>query len=321
MRVLRPWQRSHAARSMKLACNSAPTSPPPALRPGAANVARPVTPACPSVVCLQYGWTALMWAVECKQSLMTRKLLAMGADPNAKDAEGLTALHTACMKGFSALAIALLDSGASPRAADLVRARTPTPHPPPPSSFPLSNTCRRPVLCLAVGKDGPDATPTITTSVLNITTNTNTASITATTTPLQYPHTSARTHAHTFRTHMHTFLYTHTPHHTPHTHTHTPISPSLLGGVSARVRMCFLVPQQGNTPTMLAAGRNMLRVLTVILTACPAAVDDANVVRSLACGLCARMNQRVPIPVAPPPSPLLLANIAVFLLVQNLFSR
>jgi uncharacterized protein len=63
----------------------------------------------------KFGWTPLFYV---KDSLIAQKLLAAGADPNARGEEGssITPLHVAALGGNSELVKVLIDAGANPLA-------------------------------------------------------------------------------------------------------------------------------------------------------------------------------------------------------------
>ena len=72
-----------------------------------------------STVLPRGGWTALMYAARQNARNAAAALARMGADLNAKDPDGATALETALMNEHYDFAAQLLDAGADPNAADL----------------------------------------------------------------------------------------------------------------------------------------------------------------------------------------------------------
>ncbi len=72
-----------------------------------------------STVLPRGGWTALMYAAREDAQFAAESLAHMGADLNAQDPDGATALETALMNEHYDFAIKLLEAGADPNAADL----------------------------------------------------------------------------------------------------------------------------------------------------------------------------------------------------------
>jgi uncharacterized protein len=60
------------------------------------------------------GYTPLMWACYCRQPAMVRRLLAHGANLQATDPKGKTALHYACSREWVGGVALLLEQGADP---------------------------------------------------------------------------------------------------------------------------------------------------------------------------------------------------------------
>jgi ankyrin repeat protein len=76
--------------------------------------------------------TALAWAAACGRTAAVRRLLALGADPNARTTfggpehgDGTTALHQAAETGHLEVVEALLDAGADPTVRDALYGGTP----------------------------------------------------------------------------------------------------------------------------------------------------------------------------------------------------
>ena len=71
------------------------------------------------------GSVPLITAVTSGQEAVMNLLLEAGADANAADADGRTALHYCCREGYSTFAKALIDAGADVDARTLARQETP----------------------------------------------------------------------------------------------------------------------------------------------------------------------------------------------------
>jgi palmitoyltransferase ZDHHC13/17 len=65
-----------------------------------------------------HGTTPLMWACYGRQHIMARQLLAQGADLQATNPSGWTALHYACIRNWVDGVTWLLEQGADPEARD-----------------------------------------------------------------------------------------------------------------------------------------------------------------------------------------------------------
>ena len=72
----------------------------------------------PGAGALADGTTALHAAAFLGDAGLLARLLALGADPAARDGEGATALHVACGRGSAEACALLLAAGADPSAAD-----------------------------------------------------------------------------------------------------------------------------------------------------------------------------------------------------------